>query len=215
MTETTPKNKRLILVIGSGRCGTQSLARVVDQQPSAAFTHEKAPLLPWEVDFELLHAKIDSFLERRAAIVGDAAFYYLPYIDQVLNHWPSTKIVCLKRNKEDTVKSFLKWTHSTHRWLDHDGSQWHQEEWDKCYPKFDIADRDEACRRYWDLYYEQVDSLLGKFPGRIRIWEIDRALNTKAGLRELLDFVGLPCNKQRLLLQVRMHSTQEGLPSRV
>jgi len=40
-------NPSIILGIGSGRCGTFSLAHVLNRQPSVEVSHEDPPLLPW------------------------------------------------------------------------------------------------------------------------------------------------------------------------
>ena len=40
--------QRIILGTGTGRCGSFSLARLLNQQPGVQVSHEDPPLLPWE-----------------------------------------------------------------------------------------------------------------------------------------------------------------------
>lgn len=39
--------QKIILGMGSGRCGTFSLPRLLGMQPECVSTHEEPPLLPW------------------------------------------------------------------------------------------------------------------------------------------------------------------------
>lgn len=40
--------QRIVLGMGSGRCGTLTLAQVLSRQPGVAVSHEDPPLLPWQ-----------------------------------------------------------------------------------------------------------------------------------------------------------------------
>ena len=41
-------------------------------------------------------------------LTGDFALWNLPWVDKFLLH-PTVKVVVLKRNREDTISSFVKW----------------------------------------------------------------------------------------------------------
>jgi len=60
---------RIILGIGSGRCGTRSLADVLNRQPGCRVTHEERPLLAWDADQlgERLRARFARWRKRRDA----------------------------------------------------------------------------------------------------------------------------------------------------
>src|SRR5690606_35389199 len=79
---------RIILGIGSGRCGTRSLADVLERQPGCRVTHEERPLLAWDADQkgERLRARFARWRQLRSEpIVGDVASFYLPYLDEALS----------------------------------------------------------------------------------------------------------------------------------
>lgn len=48
MTQTS----RIILGIGTGRCGTLSLAEILNGQPNTQVTHEEASLLLWDHELD-------------------------------------------------------------------------------------------------------------------------------------------------------------------
>jgi hypothetical protein len=43
--DTTPTNRRLLFVIGTGRCGTQSIADLISRVPECEVEHERKPVL--------------------------------------------------------------------------------------------------------------------------------------------------------------------------
>jgi len=90
-------NKKLIIGIGTGRCGTVSLCELLNQQKFSNFSHERKPLLEWKGTTDKLNSKIANILSRKGKYVGDIAFYYLPYVDYILNEYPGTKVICLKK----------------------------------------------------------------------------------------------------------------------
>ena len=47
-TLNAPTNRRLVLGIGTGRCGSHALAELLNHQPDANVTHEQPPLLDWQ-----------------------------------------------------------------------------------------------------------------------------------------------------------------------
>ena len=51
--------RRLVIGLGTGRCGTVSLSRLLNAQPDAQVRHELRPYLPWAVDEALLARKLD------------------------------------------------------------------------------------------------------------------------------------------------------------
>lgn len=185
------KQKKLIFGIGTGRCGTVSLCELLNNQKDSNFTHEERPLLPWNGSNRNLDDKIKEILSRKENYVGDIAFYYLPYIEYILKKHPQTKIICLKRDKQEVVKSYLKKTKGRNHWADHKGFIWRHCEWDKCYPTYNNFIKRNAIKKYWDQYYKKVERLTSKYPGSIMIMDMYYALNTEAGILEMLDFIGI------------------------
>ena len=96
-------NKKLIFGLGTGRCGTVSLSELLNIQAGFAVTHESEPLLPWEFDKKAIEKKLEQLLQYEGAVVGDVAFYYLPYVEYILSGYANAKFICLKRDKAETL----------------------------------------------------------------------------------------------------------------
>ncbi len=193
--------RRLVIGLGTGRCGTRTLSRLLDAQPDAQVRHELRPYLPWAVDEALLHQKLDILrCLPGAGLVGDVAFFYLPYVLGILAAWPDARILALRRAERETVASSLAWTRDRNHWMDRDGSQWrHHPTWDPCYPSFDASSKEQALQRYWRTYYAAVERLCVEYPSSVRLFDVED-LNTPQGVRGILDFAGIARRRQVPLL---------------
>jgi len=183
------KDKKII-GMGSGRCGTTSLTSILNKINIT--THELILInkgnmddpIAWENDFPKLKRKI-------GYISADISFWNLSYIEQLNNEY-DCKFICLKRNKEDTVRSYSKWTQkqNVNHWVIHDNTKWNHNQWDISYPKFDYDDNKEnSISKYWDMYYdlaERYERELDNF----KIFDIS-SLNTEEGLQEILNFLDI------------------------
>lgn len=193
--------KRLVLGIGSGRCGTKSLASLLDSQPDARVTHELwdagrgarwAGPLPWQEDLGALHRALTEIQRYPGAYVGDVASFWLPYVDRLLSDKSlDVRIVALRRNKKEVVESFLEKTADTNHWMKHTGQEFKLNTlWDASFPKYDVPSKREAIERYWEEYYSRVDHLVAAYPRRVRLWEMHLGLNIESGRAAICDFVG-------------------------
>lgn len=194
---------RLLIGLGSGRSGTVSLSRFLDAQPDSFIVHEGAydsfirfshgHLLPWEVD----RSKFERWLRgleraaRGARFCGDVASYLLPYVPLIRAAHPDTRFLCLRRSREETVRSFMRKTPGVNPWITHDGTLWRHYRWDKIFPKVRATEKAAAIGEYWDVYYAQAEAYERQFPNSFRIFDIV-ALNTREGQGALLDFAGFP-----------------------
>lgn len=202
-----------LLGLGSGRCGTLSLARLLNQQPNAHVTHEARPLLPWNAKNRdtLVAERIARFNTAQARLVGDVASFYLPYVERFISLVPDLRVVCLWRDREEVVESFARWSDQAHSApADHwsvrpQPGLFHDPVWSTIFPKYDVASREEGIRRYWDEYYENAEELVRKFPGNVRIFDMEASLNTEPGQREVLRFVGLRNEEHVLQVGLRTH----------
>ena len=185
--------KRLIIGLGSGRCGTVSLSVLLNQSPEANITHEARPLTPWNVDTGHITDKLGQMMTRSSAIVGDVAYSYLPYVDQLATRVPEALFVCLRRDRfEDVVESLLRKTERTNHWADHDGSVWETDQhWDPTMPSYPPMDKRLAVERYVTEYYQMAEELESRNPDRFRIFATS-SLNSPLGVRAILAFCGLP-----------------------
>lgn len=152
----------IILGLGTGRCGTVNLSNFLRQQPCMALcTHEH---LKWKWYSEGI-IKADAFKKYEKfqnSIVGDVGSFLLPHVKKIANFFKQTKIIVLQRNKEDTIKSWMKWTNEIHNYLvPHTKGKWQNDGWDPMFPKFDMEDepKEKVIAKYYDYYYEESEKL--------------------------------------------------------
>lgn len=179
--------KKVIIGLGTGRCGTMSLANLLSSQSGVIVPHEYQALpLPWDFSQTALERKIESL----RYINGDVGFYYLNYVEQIVDIFPQVRFVCLKRNKNEVVESYMKKTRGRNHWMNHDGKNWKNDsKWDSAYPKFNVSGKSSAIAMYYDMYYKKITYLKRKYPNKIRVFEID-CLNNEKGIRDILSFCG-------------------------
>ncbi len=189
-------SKKLIIGLGTGRCGSVSLSYFLNEQPGVKIFHEgridhEHNILKWDNDQENLLKWIYN-LEKISVsnqYFGDIGMYFLHYVSFLIDQFPNIKFICLKRNREDVIKSYLKWTKTYNHWYNHNGENWQKEDyWDTAFPKFNEPDKAKALGLYWDMYYEEIERLIEKYPQQIRCFPTE-ALNSINSRNEILDFI--------------------------
>jgi hypothetical protein len=253
----------IVIGLGSGRSGTASLAKLLNAQHDALCFHEMNPsCVRFEGTPRPVLNTIDEFravvdggdpsmltvdLSRRVAaqaydavsrmervrLLGDIAFYYLSYVELIARHDPDVRFLCLKRDRQATIDSWLRkstidrWpskrladrlaslvTRTPYRtaynhWMAHDGREWAVDEvWDKCFPKFPGPTRAEAIAQYYDFYYAEADRLAALLPERFRIVPTT-ALNDRGVQRSLLAFCGVAPERQ-VEVDAHIHGSGDG-----
>ncbi len=195
-----PEDKRLLIGLGSGRCGTLSLAKLLDDQPEAMVSHEGKPfgeeqragVMYWIADKTTVWLTVARILYYEAEVVGDIAFVYLPQVDRIIDRHERVRFVCLEREKETCVPSLLaKVTRmEINPYQSHNGDRWPHSEGRFALPKFDSVDTlPEAIGLYWDMYHRKAVTLASLWPDKFRIFPMED-LNTEEGVREILEFCG-------------------------
>lgn len=252
----------IVIGLGSGRTGTASLAKLIDSQNNALCFHELNPAgAVFEGNPQPLRNTIREFSAilgggekhllaldytrppsvrtyeklkamARVDILGDIAFYYLTYVEDLLGITRDIRFVCIKRDKAETVESWLekssirRWKslwmadriksaivrvpfHKSHNyWQNHDGSEWaHDPVWDKTFPKFEAASKREAIEKYWDFYYDRAAELAARHPSNFRIFDIGD-MSTRDGQRRILEFIGIAADE--MVLRDKFHEHQSG-----
>ncbi len=242
----TQDNKRIVIGLGSGRSGTASLTSLIDRQAGGLCFHEMNPSCavfsgnpqPHVNAVQEFRRLLDGGIRSRLCIdysrpssvqtyqklqhmpqlniVGDIAYYYLNYVDDLLEAVPECVFVCIKRDRAKTVSSWLRksaivrwrslWLADRIKslltrtpfyteynyWQEHDGRLWKKDlVWDSCFPKFDAASKEEAIGMYWDFYYLEAARLQALHPERFRIFDVED-LGNPEGQRRVLSFIGLP-----------------------
>ncbi len=195
---------RLLLIVGAGRCGLLSLVHVLNRQPGAKVSFEEPPFLPWKCDdrVRLVRERFARWRRTRGeGVLGDAASFYLPYLQEALAADPDLRVVGLKRPREQVAASFKRFLDDanafpTNHWAEAPALGWlHDPLRTRCFPQYDVADREAGLRRYWDDYYRTLAELTERRPNQIHVFDMEEALNTEAGQRAVLDFAGFPAGE--------------------
>ena len=190
-----PRKSQLIIGIGTGRCGSSSLAQLLKEQHSNGFfSHEHPVRLKWgesdqRLDWHLQRLKI---LSGHFDYFGDVSHWWLPHCEKLLSLYPNCKIVALQRSKSKTIQSFVNIKKTKHgsinHWSSNDSSRV-QNAWDECYPTYPITKVDECLDAYWEDYYARVHALHEKFPTSIHIVNTERLAEPEIQ-EKLLEFCG-------------------------
>lgn len=256
------ESKKVVIGLGSGRSGTASLTALLDRQPGgicfhemnpscAVFSGNPQPHVNAIMEFRKLlcggdrsclsidyarPASITTYKKLQSMpqlnLIGDIAFYYLNYVDDLLRIDPECFFICIKRDRGQTVSSWLKkssikrwrslwladklksWLTRTpfyteyNYWQEHDGNRWKNDPvWDSCFPKFEASTKEEAIGMYWDYYYLEADRLQKKHPDRFRVFDIGD-LSSPEGQRDILSFIGL--EQSRIVFGEEVHRHKSG-----
>jgi len=205
----------IVIGMGSGRSGTKSLAKLLDEQDNAKVTHEYGEPLHWDLNqlhWQLWEDRLDEwerenlldkgYFREEEKIKGDVASWYLPYIEAIARgsdkshleyinseeYWAYyLKVIVLKRDKDETIESFDEWTGQGNRWQEK-GGDW--PEYDHAFPTYpDELSKREAIGQYWEDYYETCE-WLEDVTDFVKIFDID-VLNSKEGQQKIFDFLGI------------------------
>lgn len=189
--------KKLIIGLGTGRCGSLSLSSFLSDQQGIQVLHEgnindKPNPFKWENDYENILQWIEE-LENNSnsnQYFGDTGMYFLPYVSSLITQFPDIRFICLKRNRQEVINSFLVKTQDRNHWCEHDGKIWKKDPvWDSVFPKFNEPDKAKVLGLYWDMYYEEIDRLILEYPEHICCLSTE-SLNSLIGRNEILDFIG-------------------------
>lgn len=201
---------RIIIGLGTGRCGTVSLKHLLAMQPHTQATHETM-LLPHKYNEHKYVQYTKKLYNRKSRIAADVALWNLPYVTTILAEYPSTKFICLKRDKEETVQSFMRKTRDLrNHWTRFDSEYWDDDKWSRerrcpyknCYPRFN-ADKEEALGLYWDYYYIISEMYEKAFSDNFKIFPLED-LNTRDGCEKILTFAGY----DEMIIKTNIHKNK-------
>lgn len=181
----------LVLGLGTGRCGTKSLAFLLNLQPEVYATHESRPLMPWLLDMERYPLKLDEMRARPESIVADVCFTYLPYVRWTFTQYGhSVKFICLQRGMRETVGSFMRWLDVGENFWARGGLSERREEWEGCWPVYEGLRPGQAAVRYYQEYYAEAHQLEREFPDSFGVFATEE-LNSGSGVRRIMEFAGI------------------------
>lgn len=132
----------LVLGLGSGRCGSTSLARAMSGIETICATHENPPVVHWRPTSEQLrlHCKRFRLLLAHYPLVFDSAHWWLNTLDHMAAEFDGLKMIGLMRDADACARSFLEikgtGRNAINHWVDHDGTFWKPALWDRVYPSY-------------------------------------------------------------------------------
>ena len=175
--------------LGTGRCGTTSLARLLKSATGCHVAHEMDRIrthMTWDFTKDGMERAIALIESMPGVMVGDVGFYYLPYVEGISDARPDVTFICMKRDRQETIESYMKKTEGRDHWRPGMGRP---DPWDRMYPKFDRPTKREAIGAYWDMYYQRSAAL--EAAGlRIKTFDIS-SLNDERGVKSIMEFAGL------------------------
>jgi hypothetical protein len=179
-------NKRIVIGFGTGRCGTKSLARFLDQQPNVTITHEHLPSMfpQWGNYFDYMSLLLKY---KESFTVGNIAYAWIEYIDRILTDFEDARVICIDRNDDEAVvESFWSYMYD----MDQYGSDPL-----KSWPFFGQPTKERIADAVY-LYKYKQRVLLAQFPQILHVFTRD--LNDRFKQFEILEHIGVPEDKMIL-----------------
>jgi hypothetical protein len=217
---------RVVLGLGAGRCGSTSLAGILQRVPRAIATHEIAPFVHWDpLPCQIaFHLRRFELLRQFFPLVADCAHWWLRAVEPVFATIPDSLAIGLVRDEADCVRSWMAVSPpDVNHWVPPYNHIWPADKWDALYPHYEPprdARRDPAhakaqlIRRYVREYNECLTALADRYSGRIlllRTQQLDRA-ETR---REIGRFLGQTVDFETVRLNARRDDVEieETLPA--
>lgn len=190
------ENKNIIIGIGTGRCGTNSVAKLLNSQPDSFFTHESY-MLDWNMRLKDCEKwdNLNFILHRKEKFVGDVSLGLTSQAKELLLNFPTLKVFCLHRKKETLAPSLIRaareglargryQTLPSESNFDKDYMYWH-----KKFPAYDIEDKNKAVDMAISEYELITSSLSKEFTKKVFNLNIEDISNKKV-LDGFFDFCG-------------------------
>jgi len=196
-------NKNLIIGIGTGRCGTKSIAHILSVCSGVNVTHERSS---FRFNFISNHYREEAekivngllFENDNFFLNGDVAHYHLRRIPDIVSIFPNVKIIHIFRDKSETTDSWLRKCGGLSNCREEDyqlivnrrGNSY-ANVWYNTFPTFSgTVNSKEAWDIYWDFY--EKDVLLLKRKG-INIYSLNvNDLNNDNKLFDLFTYLEIP-----------------------
>ena len=202
---------QMIFGMGSGRCGTASLTVLLNKQPRVCATHE-GQFLPWEHDLVAFYqGLLKEIMMAKKPIVAPVAFYWINYLAEIFRDVRDPKVICLKRRREEVVKSFAGMYQGQNFWSDPEGDKFTGIDpkispLGEMFPKYNLP-KEEAIGIYWDTYYAIAEMWVQRFPERMIIVDSCLMFSDEKYQKAALKFIGI--KRPVVDLDIKRNSTAE------
>lgn len=206
--------ERLVIGLGTGRCGTTSLARLLAAQPNTTCTHERyRNKHKWSVEQGQTKHLLQGLQGRgRGGVVADVAFGWLNYVKEIVDLYPETRFVCLRRRREEFVASYKRLMRGRNNLV-----TWSEDlgfpksalyGYEECLPKYDhLKGRpdDDIFGYFYDQYNAVADSLQQSIKS-FSIFDTED-LNYVEGVWRILDHCSYLESEKVILTGIRENSS--------
>lgn len=185
-----------------GKCGTTSLAHLLDSQPDSCFSHEMQGTHWFEIFSD--YQRVKKNLLKRAesnCFVGDVSYAWAQYTNRIIEDFPDVKFINLWRDKEETVESFWKGNQNRVEAINTPTPWATREFWLVMYPFFGFPPSKDQIAHTYDIYHRLTEIILTIYPKRVFCLNV-KSLNDIDKVDNLLNFVGIP-KEQRVLEKVQ------------
>jgi len=194
--------KQAFFVLSAGRCGTMTLARVLDTAPNANVWHHPQPdpikeaLLAWwkEIDrsrcFWRSRAPIIHNSWANGKIHGETDLLMTPFCDVIAEEIPDAKFIVLVRDPRDFVRSGMRRNYyKNHSW-----------DFGRLRPKSDSAeyanwqdlDQFEKICWLWAATYQEIQTKIRSIKkDNLLVLRLEDFINDPTGLEPVFEFLGL------------------------
>jgi hypothetical protein len=134
----------------------------------------------------------DAAVSKLSKFGGDVGFFWLNYVDPLLELYPDTRFVCLRRDREKTADSLARRMIGRRHFALHvlyrdETGRLHAP---TMFPEYNGQPIREAAGLYWDEYYSRAEDVEKKHPECFRIFNTEAVLNEESVQREMLEFTG-------------------------
>jgi hypothetical protein len=179
-----------VIGMGTGRCGSQSLAKFLNAQKHTTFTHEKAmDLTIWPMFFPFDRA-MQTMRSYGGKWKGDVSPAWCVWAAHVIQKYPrDTRVIWLHRDPSEVARSFMeqklkKFPH----WLEK-GRKFSYG-FMGMYPCMEKEFNYESVYRCVDRFYWLAASIVKVFPDHCYIWDMNE-LNRVDVQSEVLEWLGM------------------------
>jgi len=204
---------RAFIGIGPGRCGTQSLARIVGACHNTYVSHEAFPS-EWYENSPNIGKLILAFKQgihpnwpdaAPGGLVGEVSCNLLPKIQAIRDPLPDLGIVCLHRPKAEVVESFLRWLkryslRPCDRLFNNP---------DRLNARLPIIDAATAAQS-WGFYWEMAEEIMRMVKPPV-LHMHTKSLNDDFSVKNLFDFLDMPMCDRVLTDRRKWNSSKEPL----
>jgi hypothetical protein len=183
----------MAFVMGTGRCGTKSYAYVLNEQKGVKAEHEII-----KCNWNYHSNRIDKNIKHLSGILNyhdvylavAVALYFLPYAEYLIESY-NIKCICLKRNREDTINSYIS-KFKGRNYFDMNYVNSYYKGWNKCYPKFGFnVSLEDGLEIFYDNYYSISEYLQRRYPDNFKIYNMPKVLTDSEYQLSSLEFIGV------------------------